>query len=186
MGALAFEPCPIAGMYQVRSSVATDERGRFRKLFDADAFAAVAPAFRVVQTNLSTTKGAGTVRGMHFQHAPTAEYKLVGCLRGRVQDVVVDLRKSSATWLRWHAVEMREDDDVQLLIPPGCAHGFQTLTECSELLYQHSAAWNPAAEGGVRHDDPVLAITWALPVTRVSERDRSFAPIDSAFDGAQT
>jgi dTDP-4-dehydrorhamnose 3,5-epimerase len=186
MGAFAFEPCPIAGMYQVRSIVSADERGRFRKLFDADAFAAVAPAFRVVQTNLSMTKGAGTVRGMHFQHAPSAEYKLVGCLRGRVQDVVVDLRKSSATWLRWHAAELREDDDVQLLIPPGCAHGFQTLTACSELLYQHSAVWNPAAEGGVRHDDPALAIAWQLRVTQISERDRSFPLIDAAFQGART
>jgi dTDP-4-dehydrorhamnose 3,5-epimerase len=173
-------------MYRVRSHIAADERGRFRKLFDADAFAAVAPAFRVVQTNLSTTKGAGTVRGMHFQHAPAVEYKVVACLRGRVQDVVVDLRKSSATWLCWHAVELREDDDVQVLIPPGCAHGFQSLTECSELLYQHSAVWNPAAEDGVRHDDPALAIAWALPVTLVSGRDRSFAPIGSTFHGART
>jgi dTDP-4-dehydrorhamnose 3,5-epimerase len=83
-------------------------------------------------------------------------------------------------------VELREDQDVQLLIPPGCAHGFQTLTERSELLYQHSEAWNPAAEGGVRHDDPALAIAWPLLVTRVSERDRLFPQIDAAFHGART
>jgi dTDP-4-dehydrorhamnose 3,5-epimerase len=88
--------------------------------------------------------------------------------------------------LELHAVELREDDDVQVLIPPGCAHGFQSLTECSELLYQHSAVWNPAAEDGVRHDDPALAIAWALPVTLVSGRDRSFAPIGSTFHGART
>lgn len=183
---LALKPCPIAGMYRVKLNHVADDRGRFRKLFDAEAFTAVAPAFRVVQTNLSTTVGAGTVRGMHFQHAPAAEFKLVCCLRGRVHDVIVDLRESSCTWLRWHAVELREDDDTQVLIPPGCAHGFQTLTERAELLYQHSAIWNPTAEGGVRYDDPALAIVWPLPVLRVSERDRCFPLIDAAFQGART
>lgn len=186
MAAFDFEACPIAGMYRVRSNVAADGRGRFRKLFDADAFAGFAISFGVVQTNLSTTLGLGTVRGMHFQHAPASEFKIVCCLRGRVHDLVVDLRKSSATWLQWHAVELREDDDSQVLIPPGCAHGFQTLAERVELLYQHSAMWDPNSEGGVRYDDPTLAIAWPLPVTRVSKRDSSFPLIDRAFQGART
>lgn len=186
MLALAFEPCPIAGMYKVKSNSVTDDRGRFRRLFDAEEFASIAPGVGVVQTNLSTTLGAGTVRGMHFQHAPASEFKLVCCLRGRVHDVVVDLRKSSATWLCWHAVELCEDENTQVLIPPGCAHGFQALTEHADLLYQHSARWDPSAEGGVRYDDPSLAIAWPLAVRRVSERDRSFPWIDSDFEGART
>jgi dTDP-4-dehydrorhamnose 3,5-epimerase len=173
-------------MYKVKSSSVTDDRGRFRKLFDSEAFALVAPGLRFVQTNFSTTVGAGTVRGMHFQHAPVSEFKLVCCLHGRVHDVVVDLRKSSATWLRWHAVELREDEDTQVLIPPGCAHGFQSLTERAEVLYQHSTIWDPSAEGGVRYDDPALAIQWPLAVGRVSERDRCFPLIESGFEGART
>jgi dTDP-4-dehydrorhamnose 3,5-epimerase len=173
-------------MYKVKSSSVTDDRGRFRKLFDAEAFASVAPGVRFVQTNLSTTLGASTVRGMHFQHAPASEFKLVCCLRGRVHDVVVDLRKSSATWLCWHAVELREDENTQVLIPPGCAHGFQALTERADVLYQHSATWDPSAEGGVRYDDPALAIEWPLTVSRVSERDLSFPLIEPGFEGART
>lgn len=185
MAALAFDTCSIVGVYVVRSSAVADDRGRFRKLFDAETFAPIAPALRVAQTNLSTTVGAGTVRGMHFQHAPSAEFKLLCCLRGRVHDVVVDLRKASSTWLRWHAMELHEEDDVQVLIPPGCAHGFQALTERAELLYQHSVSWNPSAEGGVRYNDPALGITWPLPVTRISHRDASFPLIDAAFQGAR-
>lgn len=185
MPTLSFEPTRIAGLYMVRSRPNCDERGRFRRLFDADEFENFAPNLRIVQTNLSTTISSGTVRGLHFQHAPASEFKLVACLRGRAYDVVVDLRPTSSTWLCWHAIELAAEEHLQVLIPPGCAHGFQALMDGTDLLYQHSARWSAELEGGVRHDDPALAIRWPLPVSSLSLRDRSFPSIDTAFSGVR-
>jgi dTDP-4-dehydrorhamnose 3,5-epimerase len=127
----------------------------------------------IAQVNLSRTEAVGTIRGMHLQADPHSESKLVRCLRGRVWDVAVDLRQDSATYLHWHAVELSPDQSNALLIPEGCAHGFQVLEPGSELLYLHSGAWKPEAETGVRWDDPQLAIAWPLPVAEMSDRDRS-------------
>jgi dTDP-4-dehydrorhamnose 3,5-epimerase len=121
----------------------------------------------IAQVNLSRTEAVGTIRGMHLQADPHS------CLRGRVWDVAVDLRQDSATYLHWHAVELSPDQSNALLIPEGCAHGFQVLEPGSELLYLHSGAWKPEAETGVRWDDPQLAIAWPLPVAEMSDRDRS-------------
>ena len=106
--------------------------------------------------------------------------------RGRVFDVVVDLRACSSTFGHWHGVELAEDNERQLLIPQGFAHGFQALTDDVELLYQHSVDYAPPCEDGVRHDDPALAIAWPLPVTVLSDRDRSHRLIDAQFQGVQT
>jgi dTDP-4-dehydrorhamnose 3,5-epimerase len=169
-----FEPTPIAGAWLVRSRRMRDERGSFARLYCRDAFAAIRPGLAFVQVNHSFTRLRGTLRGMHFQHPPAAEVKLVRCLSGAVHDVIVDLREGSPGFLRAFGVRLSADDDVALLIPEGVAHGFQTLADASALLYQHSAPYTPACEDGVRHDDPALGIEWPLPVSFVSERDRSF------------
>ena len=127
----------------------------------------------IAQVNLSRTEAVGTIRGLHLQAEPHSEAKLVRCLRGRVWDVAVDLRQDSATYGQWHAVELSPDQGNALLIPEGCAHGFQVLEPGSELLYLHSGAWEPEAETGVRWDDPTLAIAWPLPAGGLSERDCS-------------
>ena len=165
-------PAPLAGMWTVQTRPSGDERGSFRRLFCSEAFAAIRPDLRFVQVNLSITAQRGTVRGLHFQTAAHAEAKLIRCLRGRVFDVAVDLRAGSPTFGQWHAVELSEDNELEVFIPEGCAHGFQALTDDAQLLYQHTAAYAPQAEGGIAFDDPDLAIAWPLPATLVSERDR--------------
>lgn len=169
---MKFVATPIDGLWVVETAPRGDERGRLTRLFCAEAFAPVRPGLRFVQVNQSVTARRGTVRGLHFQRAPQAEAKLIRCLRGSVFDVAVDLRAGSPTFGRWHAVELSEDNEREFFIPEGCAHGFQALSDDAQLLYQHTAAYMPACEGGVRHDDPQLAVAWPLPVGAVSERDR--------------
>ena len=136
-----------------------------------------------MQINHSRTAAVGTVRGMHFQNPPHAEMKLVRCLKGRVWDVAVDLRAGSPTFLRWHAEVLAADNARMLVVPEGCAHGFQVLEPESELLYLHTANYAPEAEGGVFCEDPRLGIAWPLPVEGLSRRDLSFAPIATNFTG---
>ena len=183
---MKFHTTPIAGLWEVETAPRGDARGSLTRVYCAEAFIEAMPSLRIVQVNHSTTARRGTVRGLHFQRAPALEAKLIRCLRGRVFDVAVDLRAGSPTFARWHAVELSPERSRQLLIPPGCAHGFQTLADDSELLYQHSAPYAPAHEDGVRHDDPRLAIAWPEPVTGLSERDRSFRSIDASFESVQT
>jgi dTDP-4-dehydrorhamnose 3,5-epimerase len=170
---MRFEPTPLEGVWTVETAPHGDARGRLTRLFCAADFAeGIGRELRFVQTNHTLTTQRGTVRGLHFQHPPHAEAKLIRCIRGRVWDVAVDLRRGSPTFGRWHAVELADDNERQILIPEGCAHGFQALSDDAQLLYQHTAAYAPTHEAGVRHDDARLAIAWPLPVTLVSERDR--------------
>jgi dTDP-4-dehydrorhamnose 3,5-epimerase len=120
---------------------------------------------------------------MHFQYPPHAEWKQVRCLRGRVWDVALDLRAGSSTLLQWHAEELSPDNGRAMVIPEGCAHGFQVLEPDSELLYLHSACYTPAAEGGVAYDEPRAGIRWPLAVTDISERDRGHARLTDNFRG---
>ena len=162
-----------------------DHRGAFARLFCEQDLAKVFGERRIVQINHSRTTQVGAVRGMHFQHAPQAEMKMVRCLKGRVWDVAVDLRKNSPTFLAWHAVELSMDNTDMMVIPEGCAHGFQVLEPDSELLYLHTAAYAPSAEAGVRHDDPLLAIKWPIAVTDVSERDKAHPLLNDSFCGVE-
>lgn len=181
--ALRFEPTPLSGLAVVYGQPRVDERGRFVRVFCAQEFAALRAGLRIVQVNLSRTTRRGTVRGMHFQRGPGADAKLVRCVRGAVYDVAVDLRPGSPTFLRWVAVELSAEAENAVFIPEGFAHGFQALSDGTELLYLHTAAYAPDCEGGVRYDDQRLAIEWPLPVAAVSARDRSFPLIDGAFAG---
>src|SRR4029079_14564038 len=116
---------------------------------------------------------AGTLRGLHLQRDPDAEAKLVGCTRGRVQDVVVDLRPTSPTYRRWVSAELSADGGESLFVAPGCAHGYLTLEPDTDVLYQTSARYAPGSATGVRFDDPAFGIEWAAPVEVISEADRS-------------
>jgi len=177
---------PIAGVKVVRRQRIGDARGRLARIFCADELRAAGWDGPVAQINHTVTAHRGTIRGMHFQRPPHAEIKLVSCLRGEVWDVAVDLRAGSPTFLRWHAERLSADNDTALLIPRGCAHGFQALTDGAELLYVHSAAYVADAEGGVDALDPRLAITWPLPVGEMSARDRGHPRIDAGFEGLLT
>ena len=178
---MEFVPTRIAGAFEIRHDVHSDQRGRFHRQYCEREFAAVGLNSRWVQVNQSVTLGAGAIRGMHFQRPPAAEAKLVGCTYGRAFDVAVDLRRGSETFLKWAALEI--DEGRSFYIPEGCAHGFQALTGEVHLTYLHSAGYAPEAEGGVRFDDPAMGIEWPLPVGTMSDRDRSFALIDQNFEG---
>ncbi len=176
---------PIYGLYEIQTTSTGDDRGRFTRLFCEEELASIRPSLHFTQINLSETRGLGTVRGLHYQTPPMAEAKLIRCLRGRVFDVAVDLRTGSPTFLRWHALELADDNDSAIFIPEGFAHGFQALTDEVQLLYMHTAPWNPACEAGLRYDDPRLAIAWPSPATTISERDRNHAFTDDTFAGVR-
>jgi dTDP-4-dehydrorhamnose 3,5-epimerase len=171
----------IRGAYAVRLDVRGDARGRFKRHFCKRAFAEAGLATDFVQMNHSVTMDRGAIRGMHYQRPPAAEDKLVSCVLGSAFDVAVDLRRDSPTFLAWAPVEI--DDRTAFYIPKGCAHGFQALTREVHLVYLHSEYYTPEAEGGVRFDDPTLAIDWPLPIGVTSERDRSFQLLGSDFEG---
>ena len=180
---LSLMATPIDGLMRVDCTSYRDDRGAFTRLFCADTLAPVLGERRIVQINQSRTRAVGAVRGLHFQHFPYAEMKLVRCMRGRVWDVVVDLRRESPSFLRWHAEELSADNQRMLVIPEGCAHGFQVLETGSEMLYLHTEFYRPDAEGGLRHDDPALAIAWPLEALDLSQRDRQHPLLTPDFLG---
>ena len=128
----------------------------------------------VKQINSSFNISRGTLRGLHLQLSPDEEAKLVRCINGAIFDVVADLRPDSPTYLQWFGAELTAEDRVALYIPPGCAHGYQTLEDSSEVLYHVSAAYAPQSESGARYDDPLLGITWPLPVSTISDKDSAW------------
>jgi dTDP-4-dehydrorhamnose 3,5-epimerase len=178
-------PTPLGGVFVVETRTLSDSRGAFTRLFCAQSLADLMGSRQIVQINHSRTSRAGAVRGMHFQRPPHAEMKLVRCIRGRVWDVVVDLRADSPTFMQSHAQELDMASARMLVIPEGCAHGFQALEPDSELIYLHTAFYTPSAEGGLRHDDPALAIRWPLEPIDLSERDRSHPQLPDDFAGIQ-
>ena len=180
---MIIHPTPIADLMVAESKALKDERGAFTRLFCEPELSTVIGHRKIVQINHSYTEAVGAVRGLHFQHAPHAEMKLVRCLKGKVWDVAVDLRPHSPSYKRWYAQELSPQNANMMVIPEGFAHGFQVLEEGSELLYLHTAYYRPESEGGVRNDDPALGITWPLPVTDISARDSSHAYIDTSFKG---
>jgi dTDP-4-dehydrorhamnose 3,5-epimerase len=163
----------INGVFELLGQPFVDNRGAFLNAFRAKelAFMSAWGDRHIAQVNLSRTETVGTIRGLHLQAEPHSEAKIVRCLRGRVWDVAVDLRHGSETYGHWHALELSPEQTNALLIPEGCAHGFQVLDPGSELLYLHSGSWIPNAETGVRWDDTQLAITWPLAVSDLSIRD---------------
>ena len=174
---MIFRPTSLADVYLVEQERIADERGFFARTWAVEEMRACGLDARAVHMNTSFNARAGTVRGLHFQAAPHEEAKLVRATRGAVFDVAVDLRESSPTYRQWHAAELTEDNGLGLFVPAGCAHGFQSLVDASEVLYVMSAAYEPGAAAGVRWDDPALGIEWpaAPPGGRtLSDRDRSW------------
>lgn len=176
-------PTAIAGVFVAQTNAFQDSRGAFARLYCETELAEAVAGRQIRQINHSRTAAVGAVRGMHFQFAPDAETKMVRCLKGRVWDVAVDLRKGSPTFLQHHAQELSPSNALMLVIPEGCAHGFQVLEPDSELLYLHTANYMPGAEGGVRFNDPVLNLPWPLQITDLSERDKKHPLLNKNFQG---
>lgn len=160
-----------------------DERGYLARMFCSDELKPIIGQRSIVQINHTLTASAGTVRGIHFQHPPHAEMKLVSCLRGEVFDVAVDLRQGSPTFLQWRGEILNEDNHRTFCIPEGFAHGFQTMTDDCEMIYLHTTAYAPHAEAGLNALDPRLDITWPMPVAERSARDQQHAMLTSDYLG---
>lgn len=183
MKRLAISDLPLAGLKRVERRRLGDARGFLARLFCAEELESAGWTRPIAQINQTVTARCGTVRGLHFQHPPHAEMKLVSCLRGEVWDVAVDIRTGSNTFLRWHAERLSAENGHALLIPEGFAHGLQTLTDDVELLYCHSAAYNADAEAGLNPNDARLAIGWPLPITELSARDAQHPVLNDRFVG---
>jgi dTDP-4-dehydrorhamnose 3,5-epimerase len=174
MSELAFHPTEVDGAFRLVPEKLADERGFFARTFSVASFRERGLTVPDVQFSISFNHKRGTLRGMHYQAAPYAETKLVRCTRGRVFDVALDLRPTSPTYLLWTAAELTADNHVALYIPAGCAHGFITLEDQCELLYQITPAFEPQSARGVRFDDPAFGIVWPIDATVISARDKSY------------
>lgn len=176
-------PTPIAGLHILKRKPIGDARGYLERLFCVNELQPVMAGKAIVQINHTMTAEIGTVRGMHFQYPPHAEVKIISCLHGEVFDVAVDIRRDSPTFLKWHGEILTADNHKTMVIPEGFAHGFQTLTEGCELLYFHTAVYQPDTEGGLNARDPNLTIQWPLPITEQSSRDLAHPIVTADFTG---
>ena len=174
---------PLPGAWLLQREVFGDSRGTLSRLFCAEELSVLGWEPHIAQVNLTSTSRCGTIRGLHFQFPPHSEKKLVTCIRGRVWDVIVDIRAGSPTFLMWHAEELTDENHRSLLIPEGFAHGFQTLSDDVEMLYCHSAPYVQTAEGGLYPLDPTLQISWPLPITELSVRDQQHPALHDSFQG---
>jgi len=165
---------PIAGVFIVEPERVEDERGFFARTWCQREFADHGLSPDLAQCSISFNRLKGTLRGMHYQAAPYEEAKLVRATKGKIYDVALDLRQASPTYLKWHAVELSEEDRRAIYIPEGCAHGFQTITENTEVLYQVSSSYREEASRGVRWNDPAFGILWPEDVLTISARDRDY------------
>jgi dTDP-4-dehydrorhamnose 3,5-epimerase len=171
---MIFHKTKIKGVYIIEPELKTDERGYFGRFFCKKELYENGIKFNIVQINRSLNKGKGIIRGMHFQKHPKSEDKIVQCISGAIYDVAVDLRKESKTYGKWVSVELTEENKKMLLIPKGCAHGFQSLAENSEILYYMSEFYFSERESGVRYNDSFLNIKWPIDNPFLLERDKNW------------
>jgi dTDP-4-dehydrorhamnose 3,5-epimerase len=173
----------IEGVMELVRCPISDSRGIFQRLYCDDFLCSHLNDKKIKQINHSFTSHVGAIRGMHMQLGAAAEYKLISCFSGEVFDVALDLRQNSQTFLKWHHVILSPEKYNSILIPPGVAHGFQTLKENSELIYLHTENYSPRDEVGVSFLEPRAEIKWPLPQGKVSERDISFKHLSDDFIG---
>jgi dTDP-4-dehydrorhamnose 3,5-epimerase len=172
---MRFLPTSLPGVLVVEPELREDERGFFARTWCREEFANAGLLTDCVQCNISFNRRAGTLRGMHWQAAPHEEVKLVRCTMGAAYDVVLDLRPDSPTFKKWAAIEITAENRREIYIPTGCAHGFQTLMDNTELFYHMGAFYHPEAARGVRWDDPAFGIVWpACEKRMIAERDLTF------------
>ncbi|HUY31674.1 MAG TPA: dTDP-4-dehydrorhamnose 3,5-epimerase family protein [Pirellulales bacterium] len=173
---MRFSEAKLEGSYLIDIEPLADERGFFARAWCQRELAARGLVATLAQASLAFTHRRGTLRGLHYQAPPCEEAKFVRCVRGVAYVVALDLRPTSPTYLRWEGVELTADNRRALYVPPGCAQGYQTLADDTELLYQMSQCYAPAAARGVRYDDPAFGIEWPLDIAVISKADGSWAP----------
>ncbi|MCE7053278.1 dTDP-4-dehydrorhamnose 3,5-epimerase [Algoriphagus sp. AGSA1] len=174
---MLFNETSIKDLYVIDLEKKYDERGYFARTFCTYEFEAQGVKFSPIQSNMSFSKLKGTLRGLHYQ-VPTEEAKLVRCPRGKIFDVVIDMRADSESYLKISCNELASTTSQLLYVPPGCAHGFLTLENNTEVNYLVNALFNPAQERGIRYNDPAFNIPWPSEITIISEKDKSFADYD--------
>lgn len=169
-----FTKTAVLGAWLIHPSPQEDKRGSFTRIWCAREFKQRGLDFMPVQANSGYNTFKGTIRGMHFQDAPALEAKLVRCTKGAVFDVVLDLRRESPTYTQWYGTELSAENGLMLYVPERCAHGYQTLEDCTEMYYMTSEFYTPTTVRGVRFDDPAFNIQWPLAETAVSDQDRKW------------
>jgi len=174
---MIFHKTKLSGLYVLDPEVKKDERGDFARIFCKEEFAKAGIEFAIVQANQSLTKNRGTIRGLHFQKEPRSENKIVQCLKGKVFDVSIDLRKNSKTYGQWVAQELSEKNRKMFFIPKGFAHGFQTLVENCKVQYLMSEFYDSKLSSGARFNDKFLNITWPIKNPILSEKDKNWPSI---------
>jgi len=180
---MIFTETPLAGAFLIDLERREDERGFFARTWCRREFASHGLDPCVVQASIAQNGRRGTVRGMHYQAPPHEETKVVRCPRGAVYDVIVDLRPDSPSYGRWFGAELSAANGRALYIPAGCAHGYQTLEDDTEVAYQMSAFYAPGFDRGLRHDDPALGIAWPLPVSLIAPKDQAWPPFAAQTSG---
>ncbi len=175
---MIFQETTIPGVFIIEPEIIHDDRGFFAMSWLPEEFAAHGLNPHLAQCNISFNKKRGTVRGMHFQRKPHEEAKIVRCTRGAMFDVAIDLRIDSPTRYQWVGAELTAENYRMLYIPEGLAHGYQTLTDDTEIFYQISESYHPESAGGARWDDPAFGLSWPLPITVIAERDATYPLLD--------
>lgn len=175
---MVFTETKIPGVVIVAPDVFSDERGEFARAWMPDEFAARGIDTRIAQGSIAGTRLRGSLRGMHYQAPPFEETKVVRVTRGAIYDVAIDLRQNSPTFRQWVGVELNARDRRMLCIAPGCAHGYQTLEDDTEVFYFVSAPYSPPHQRGVRWNDPAFGITWPMTPTSINERDATYPDVD--------
>lgn len=175
---MRFIETKLGGAFVIEPEIIEDDRGFFARSFCRNEFEAHGLCSSIVQCSISFNKREGTLRGMHYQEPPKAEEKLVRCTMGAIYDVIIDLRPESATYLEWFSLEISSSNRLMLYVPKGFAHGFQTLEDNTEVLYQISEYYDPERKGGVRWNDPAFNVDWPMTPTVMSREDTEYADFD--------
>ena len=175
---MIFKESKLKGAFIIEIDKKSDDRGFFARTWCKNEFEAQGLSTKFVQVNLAFNEKKGILRGMHYQKNPYEEVKLVRCTRGALYDVIIDIRKDSPTYKQWIGIELTQDNYRMLYIPEGFAHGYQTLQDHTEIIYQVSQFYTPNAEGGVRWDDPTVNIVWPETEERnISSKDQMWPPL---------
>lgn len=186
MSKLILRETPLKNLKLINHLPVKDDRGFLSRLFCQKTLSQLINKKTIKQINKTSTKNKGTVRGLHFQYPPVAETKIVSCLKGKVWDVAVDLRKGSSTFLQYHAQILSEENNTSFFIPEGFAHGFQSLTSNCEMLYFHTENYNKDFEGAINAIDPIIGIKWPEPINERSKRDTNHPMLTDDFKGIES
>jgi len=179
---MIFQELNLKGVFMIEPEKKEDERGFFTRFWDKKEFEKKGLKSNILQSSFSFNKKKGTLRGLHFQISPFEERKMVSCTKGKIFDVILDLRKKSETFAQWKSVELNSEKHQMLYMPEGFAHGFQTLEDNSEIFYQISQIYSPSHAKGILWNDKTLRINWPLTPTIMSDRDLSFKELDKSFE----